>query len=590
MESTGSMEGDGTVPRLVGLDHVQLLMPLGEEAEQSAEEFYGRVLGLDRIRGESGGCWFSGPCVTLHLAHADPFTPSDTVGAALLVNDIDAWSSRLAQAGMELRVSAAGVTRRRCGHTEDPFGNRLELIEVSSPTPEMFEVMANQALYPLALLDPGGTIRWTGASIECYFGYSPEELVGKRFDHVIAPDSLDLAFEAFANIDDADDPGPWGGVGVPIDLRRSDGSLVTCELVASTLRRTGLPWYLVEIRLAGYERALDHVVEAMAGGANLGEMLARIVRAIQQMVPEAGVALGERWTGAQFGVSAGNATHLLTAQVASPWAIALATGEDQWVDDLDDLPRPLAALARAEGYVACWVHPVAPTLGEEASAAIVLWRRHPGRPSRFMWNTVRRAGRLLAFTLQWDRSHSSLAYAATHDPMTGVGNRQAFRDRLERMAAGQDAEGDRDGRRGDAEGSEGSLRAAVLYIDLDRFKPVNDELGHLTGDRVLTIVAERLMGALRLGDMVARMGGDEFAVLCERLTDPQDVAHIATRLIDVICRPIVTPGHPDVELGASIGVVEVQRGASVDALLARADEAMRAAKGSGGNRWRLFQG
>lgn len=584
------MDGDGTVPRLVGLDHVQLLMPLGEEAEQSAEEFYGRVLGLDRISGESEGCWFSGPCVTLHLAHADPFTPSDTVGAALLVNDIDAWRSRLARVDVELRVSAAGTTRRRCGHVEDPFGNRLELIEMSSPTPEMFEVMANQALYPLALLDQGGTIRWTGASVSCYFGYSPDELVGKRFDHVIAPGSLDLAFEAFANIDDADDPGPWGGVGVPIDLRRSDGSLVTCELVASTLRRTGLPWYLIEIRLAGYERALDHVVEAMASGANLGEMLARIVRAIQQMVPEAGVALGDRWTGAQFGVSAGNATHLLTAQVASPWAIALATGEDQWVDDLDDLPRPLAALARAEGYVACWVHPVAPALGEEASAAIVLWRRHPGRPSRFMWNTVRRAGRLLALTLQWDRSHSSLAYAATHDPMTGVGNRQAFRDRLELVATGPDTDGDRARRVGDddAEGSGGSLRAAVLYLDLDRFKPVNDEFGHLAGDRVLTIVAERLMGALRLGDMVARMGGDEFAVLCERLTEPQDVTHIAARLIDVICQPIVTPGHPDVELGASIGVVEVQKGASVDALLAQADEAMRAAKASGGNSWRLY--
>lgn len=592
---------DEGAPRLVGIDHLQLAMPAGHEAEQASEEFYGRALGLRRVTSsrsgsadptqDQGGCWFEGACVRLHLGVKEPFTPAHRAKATLLVDDIDAMASQVAATGGVLRISAAAEQQPAIYHvyTYDPFGNRIELIEASNPTPEMFELMADHTIYPHVLIDPGGTVRWVGTSVERFFGYAPSELVGKRFDHIIAPGSIDAAFEAFADIADAYDPAPWGGVGVPIDLLRSDGTLVACEVAAITTRRTGLPWYVVAIRLAGYERALDYAIEAMASGTNLGEMLARIVRAIEHMVPETGVAVGDHWTGDRFEASAGNATNLLDNQPGAPWATALATGEDQWVDDLDQLPRPLAVLARAEGYAACWVHPVTPALGDQPTAAIVLWRRFAGKPTRFMWNTVRRAGKLLSLTLQWDRSHSSLEFAATHDPMTGLVNRQAFRDRLEKVTGHRvDSAGEGAADGADEAQSSGSAGAAVLYIDLDRFKPVNDELGHLTGDRVLTLVAERVMNAVRPGDMVGRMGGDEFAVICERLAQPEDAVRVASRLLEVLRRPITLPEHTDIDLGASIGVVDVGDGRSVDDVLAQADEAMRSAKRDGGNCWRWY--
>src|SRR4029453_14682584 len=118
------------------------------------------------------------------------------------------------------------------------------------------------------------------------------------------------------------------------------------------------------------------------------------------------------------------------------------------------------------------------------------------------------------------RSHRTLQYAATHDQLTGLANRLAFLERLTTVAAG------------------GEGRAAVLFLDLHHFKPINETLGHPVGDRVLAVVADRLVSVLRPGDLVARIGGDEFAVLCERLTAADDVEAVAKRLPAVGRGPI----------------------------------------------------
>jgi diguanylate cyclase (GGDEF)-like protein len=173
----------------------------------------------------------------------------------------------------------------------------------------------------------------------------------------------------------------------------------------------------------------------------------------------------------------------------------------------------------------------------------------------------------MRLTLQWDRSHRALAFAATHDPLTGLANRLAFVDRLTEIAKVAGGE------------------AAVLFIDLDRFKPVNDRHGHLAGDRVLEAVAGRLAGALRPGDLVARLGGDEFAVLCERLGHPDDAVAVADRLLRALSAPIVLDGRVEVTIAASIGVAEIDGNESPEAVLARADTAMRSAKVGGRGGW-----
>ncbi len=559
--------------RLLGIDHVQLAMPGGEPAEREAERFYRDVLGLERVPKPAdmavrGGCWFEGPSVRLHLGVDADFRPARKAHPALLVDDLDVVCQRIVAAGGEVH-SADGLPGVSRIHTDDPFGNRIELIQAVGPSFETFETMAEHSIFPLALVDNTGTIAWVSESIERFFGWRADELAGESFAKVIAPESLPAVFDAFTAIDDAFEVTPWGGVGFPADLVRADGTVSACELSVLTTQRTGLPWYVITVRRVGYERALDLAVQAMAEGAGLADIMARLVGALEHMAPDSSVAIGDRWTGEQFAVVAGAPSHLLQADGASPWARALASGTDVWVPDLDGLPAPLAALAMAEGYQACWVHPITAPGERVPIAAIVMWRTRAGPPTRFTWTTVTRVGQLLRLTLQWHGSHRTLQYAATHDQLTGLANRQAFLERLDTVAAAREG------------------RAAVLFLDLDHFKPINETLGHPVGDRVLAIIADRLVGVLRPGDLVARIGGDEFAVLCERLTEPDDVEPVAQRLLAAVREPIRPQPDvaTDVRVDASIGITHLDPAEGVDTTLARVDQAMREAKFTGRGRW-----
>ena len=164
-----------------------------------------------------------------------------------------------------------------------------------------------------------------------------------------------------------------------------------------------------------------------------------------------------------------------------------------------------------------------------------------------------------------------LRQLATHDYLTGLPNRVLLYDRLEQALA-------RFHRHGQP--------VALLYLDLDRFKPVNDELGHQVGDAVLVEIADRIHTVIRDTDTAARIGGDEFAVLVEGIEDPVMLRLVADRLIDAIAEPMSVRRATRSQVGVSIGlVVAGVRAAEADALMAAADAAMYRAKAAGRGRY-----
>jgi diguanylate cyclase (GGDEF)-like protein/PAS domain S-box-containing protein len=165
-----------------------------------------------------------------------------------------------------------------------------------------------------------------------------------------------------------------------------------------------------------------------------------------------------------------------------------------------------------------------------------------------------------------------LEYLASHDPLTELPNRALLRERIQREFAR--------GRRGDQ-------HFALHFIDLDRFKAINDSQGHLQGDRLLRRIADMLTDVVNEGDTVARIGGDEFAVLQTNITGPDDMASLAGT---IIARLNESEQSPDpLNVGASIGISIAPLDAQdAEALMKNSDQAMYAAKLAGGNMWRFF--
>jgi diguanylate cyclase (GGDEF)-like protein len=171
------------------------------------------------------------------------------------------------------------------------------------------------------------------------------------------------------------------------------------------------------------------------------------------------------------------------------------------------------------------------------------------------------------------QAESKLNYLAYHDPLTGLANRRCFIERLEKSLR---------------ESAEQGYQMAVLFVDLDQFKQVNDSLGHGVGDELLVSVAARLTEQLRLVDMLARLGGDEFICLIERVRDEDEVAVVANEIIDAFDTPFRLGDH-ELFLSASVGISLFPRdGASVLELMRNADSAMYRAKAIGRGNFHFY--
>ena len=221
----------------------------------------------------------------------------------------------------------------------------------------------------------------------------------------------------------------------------------------------------------------------------------------------------------------------------------------------------------------CWVSPIRRDPSGAPVGVLSCYFAHPYEPDEDARQMVSTACELAAVAIDRKRFEDQLSHQALHDQLTGLPNRALLLEQL---------------RSDVARSSRTASIGAVLFIDLDRFKVVNDSLGHEAGDHVLREMSKRIAAEVRAEDTVARLGGDEFVVSCSDIGDDEESIRLAQRLLRAIAQPFTVRAQ-EIRLTASIGIaIRHPSSANVDALMRNADVALYRAKERGRDRWEMF--
>jgi diguanylate cyclase (GGDEF)-like protein/PAS domain S-box-containing protein len=433
----------------------------------------------------------------------------------------------------------------------------------------------------VVLLDDAGLVTYGNPAALRLLGYSFGDFVGKHIGNLIHPGDLDGAVEAIGDLD--------GGAEVTAAIfrvQRGDGAWLPVELNATSRIDSG-PFAGCVVAVGRYPGDHDihmRISELLTEGAPVAKVI--------ELIPELGywrhpdrsyLVIYEDIDGNPTCVGTEAAAGLVRDHPGddTPWARAVATRAYVHCD-APDLPEELGQAAEAVGLAGCLVMPVPDPL-RGSVAVVVEWASIGGARLSVHRYSVGQMAKALALVLHWRRHIAELERAARSDGLTGLSNRASFFDQLDERLSRQQR-----GQVGTAPQPDSEELVGVLYVDLDRFKVVNDLYGHGMGDEVLTEVSRRMSRVLRGHDLLARLGGDEFAVLCLGLHTVDEVTAVAERLLLVLNSEPIRADGQSVTMSASIGIAFAptppMSGGS-DALLELADKAMYEAKTAGRNRW-----
>lgn len=383
-----------------------------------------------------------------------------------------------------------------------------------------------------------------------------------------------------------------------VRLRKGDGSVLWLSMNAQPLfaepgsAPTGVVTTITDItqrKQAELRRDMEHnVTRLLSDAQSAGEVMPKIIQAICESL---GFACGARMLRDEHGqvISCAETWSLPAAETmdfvaaglqpmqAEPAAFALIrrvwdSCEPVWITDaLAGERSGQTTRATAAGPHGAFGFPI--LFGNTILGVMAFFSRTNHPPEEVSLQSVRAIGAQIGQFMARKQAEERVHHLAHFDELTGLPNRSMFNQRLGHALA--------QARRSDRP-------LAVLFIDLDRFKNINDTLGHEAGDRVLEEVARRLHGCLREGDTIGRLGGDEFVVLIDELPEPMHIAAVAQKILAAVVKPFIL-GAQEFNISASIGISTYpEDSADMQGLLKNADIAMYRAKEQGKNNYQFY--
>ena len=434
------------------------------------------------------------------------------------------------------------------------------------------------------VFDDDGLITYVSPLAAEYAGRPAPECLGENILDFVDPDELDYALEslnfALTHPERARQP-------IEVHFGTAPHRRLL-EVVATSLSDDpDVRGTVITVRDVTRQRTLEDILDAVMQGRDLGRTLELIAALGRTDLRGSGIVIDYCGTGAEpggrcalhvsealldAGDAAGSGQQLTDVAGDAPGQDGLPAPGEIVVEDLAALPDTIRTAAVEAGVASRWRAALMAADGRRLGG-LTVWSADDFPPSPSEQDCVAELARTAGFALDRWQKDRQLEHAATHDGLTSLPNRVVFEralDQVHRQVL-------------DSADDERSANV-VLFIDLDGFKAVNDLHGHLAGDHLLIMVAARLRQAIAGNSLVARLAGDEFAVLCRDCPERQ-AAIIAEQLISVVSEPIGM-GDRKLVVGASIGIAAHSRAFPDGARwLDAADAALRRAKAAGKGRW-----